>query len=197
MAKMKNLEDFLMDELKDLYSAEKQLTKALPKMAKAATSPELQQAFTDHLAETEAQIERLDKISKLAGGRSLSGKKCKAMEGLIEEGKELMEEDATPEVMDVALICAAQKVEHYEIASYGCAVTYARLLGYDDVAELLGETLDEEKGADEKLTGIAEELNPESMNPESEEDDEEESGSGKSNGKAKRATKKTKTSSRK
>ncbi len=95
MAKMKNLEDFLMDELKDLYSAEKQLTKALPKMAKAATSPELQQAFTDHLEETEGHIERLDKIAKLAGGKSLGGKKCKAMEGLVEEGKELMEEDAT------------------------------------------------------------------------------------------------------
>lgn len=174
MAKMKNLEDFLMDELKDLYSAEKQLTKALPKMAKAATSPELQQAFTDHLAETEGQIERLDKISKLAGGRSLSGKKCKAMEGLIEEGKELMEEDATPEVMDVALICAAQKVEHYEIASYGCAATYARLLGYTEVEELLNETLEEEKGADEKLTSIAEELNPEAMNGESEEDEDDE-----------------------
>ena len=173
MAKMKNLEDFLMDELKDLYSVEKQLTKALPKMAKAATSPELQQAFTDHLAETEGQIERLDKISKLAGGKSLSGKKCKAMEGLVAEGKELMEEDATPEVMDVALICAAQKVEHYEIASYGCAATYARLLGYTEVEELLNETLEEEKGADEKLTSIAEELNPEAMNGESEEDDDD------------------------
>lgn len=174
MAKMKNLEDFLMDELKDLYSAEKQLTKALPKMAKAATSPELKQAFTDHLAETEGQIERLDKIAKLAGGKSLSGKKCKAMEGLVEEGKELMEEDATPEVMDVALICAAQKVEHYEIASYGCAATYARLLGYAEVEELLNETLEEEKGADEKLTSISEELNPEAMNGESEEEDDDE-----------------------
>jgi len=195
MAKMKNLEDFLMDELKDLYSAEKQLTKALPKMAKAATSPELKQAFTDHLAETEGQIERLDKISKLAGGKSLSGKKCKAMEGLVEEGKELMEEDATPEVMDVALICAAQKVEHYEIASYGCAATYARLLGYSEVEELLNETLEEEKGADEKLTAIAEELNPEAMSGEdSEEDDSEESSSGsgkpKSAGAKKRSTSK-------
>lgn len=164
MGKMKNLEDFLMDELKDLYSAEKQLTKALPKMAKAATSPELQEAFSNHLSETEEQIKRLDKISKLAG-KSLSGKKCVAMEGLVEEGKELMEEDAAPEVMDVALICAAQKVEHYEIASYGCAATYARLLGYTDVEKLLLETLEEEKGADEKLTSISEELNPEAMNP--------------------------------
>jgi ferritin-like metal-binding protein YciE len=199
MAKMKNLEDFLMDELKDLYSAEKQLTKALPKMAKAATSPELQQAFTDHLEETEKQIERLDEIAQLAGGKSLTGKKCKAMEGLIEEGKELMEEDATPEVMDVALICAAQKVEHYEIASYGCAATYARLLGYSEVEDLLNETLEEEKGADEKLTAIAEELNPEAMNGESEEDDEEDDEESEGgNGKSKSgSTKKRKTASSK
>lgn len=168
MGKMKNLEDFLMDELKDLYSAEKQMTKALPKMAKAATAPELKDAFLSHLKETENQIKRLDRISKLAGGRSLAGKKCKAMEGLVEEGKELMEEDAAPEVMDVALICAAQKVEHYEIASYGCAATYARLLGYSEVEALLNATLEEEKGADDKLTTIAEELNPEAMNPEEE-----------------------------
>lgn len=168
MGKMKNLEDFLMDELKDLYSAEKQLTKALPKMVKAATSPELKEAFASHLKETENQVARLDKISKLAGGRSLTGKKCKAMAGLVEEGKELMEEDAAPEVMDVALICAAQKVEHYEIASYGCAATYARLLGYSEVEELLNATLEEEKGADDKLTAIAEALNPEALNPEGE-----------------------------
>ncbi len=190
MAKMKNLEDFLMDELKDLYSAEKQLTKALPKMAKAATSPELQQAFTDHLEETEGHIERLDKIAKLAGGKSLGGKKCKAMEGLVEEGKELMEEDATPEVMDVALICAAQKVEHYEIASYGCAATYARLLGYDEVAELLNETLEEEKAADEKLTGIADELNPEAMNGESEDEESDEESESTSRSRSKGTAKK-------
>jgi len=170
MAKLKTLEDFLIDELKDLYSAEKQLLKALPKMAKAATSEELKQAFTDHLEETENHVTRLEEISNIVG-KGLTGKKCKAMEGLVEEGKELMEEDATPEVMDVALICAAQKVEHYEIASYGCASTYARLLGMEDVEELLNATLDEEKGADEKLTGIAEELNPEAMQP-AEEDEE-------------------------
>ncbi|MEO8665870.1 MAG: ferritin-like domain-containing protein [Ignavibacteria bacterium] len=163
MAKLKTLEDFLIDELKDLYSAEKQLIKALPKMAKAATSEELKQAFTDHLAETENHVARLEKISKIIG-KGLSGKKCVAMEGLVKEGKELMEEDATPEVMDVALICAAQKVEHYEIGSYGCTVTYARLLGMEKVEDLLGETLEEEKAADEKLTDIAAELNPEAMN---------------------------------
>ena len=164
MAKLKNLEDFLIDELKDLYSAEKQLLKALPKMAKAATSEELKQAFTDHLEETEKHVTRLEEISNIIG-KGLTGKKCKAMEGLVEEGKELMEEDATPEVMDVALICAAQKVEHYEIASYGCAVTYARLLEMSDVEQLLNATLDEEKNADEKLSDIADELNAEAMAP--------------------------------
>lgn len=164
MAKMKSLEDFLMEELKDLYSAEKQLTKALPKMAKAATSEELKQAFEEHLKETEGQVARLEKISKIAG-KSLAGKKCKAMEGLVEEGKEIMEEDCTPEVRDVALIAAAQKVEHYEIASYGCAKTYARLLGYSEVEELLEETQQEESAADEKLTALSEELNAEALEP--------------------------------
>ncbi len=165
MPKMKNLEDFLMDELKDLYSAENQLTKALPKMAKAATSIKLKTAFENHLKETEGHVKRLEKISKLAGGRTLKGKKCKAMEGLIKEGKEILEEDMTPEVLDVALICAAQKVEHYEIGSYGCAATYSRLLGYKEVAELLRETLEEEKNADIKLSTISDSLNPEAMNP--------------------------------
>jgi ferritin-like metal-binding protein YciE len=163
---MKTLEDFLMDELKDLYSAEKQLTKALPKMAKAATSEELKEAFENHLKETEGQVARLDKISKLAGGRALTGKKCKAMEGLIEEGKEVIEEDCTPEVRDVALIAAAQRVEHYEIAAYGCAKTYARLLGYKEVEQLLEETEEEEVNADQKLTGLAEEINAEALQPE-------------------------------
>lgn len=171
MAKLKSLEDFLMEELKDLYSAEKQLTKALPKMAKAASSEELKSAFEEHLKETENQIARLDKISKLAGGRSLAGKKCKAMEGLVEEGKEIIEENATPAVLDAALIAAAQKVEHYEIASYGCAKTYARLLGYDEVVSLLEETEEEEAAADEKLTEIAESINAEALEPaESEEE---------------------------
>ncbi len=168
MPKMKTLEDFLMDELKDLYSAEKQLTKALPKMAKAANSEELRLAFEDHLKETEGQIERLDKISKITG-KALTGKKCKAMEGLVEEGKEVLEEDCTPEVRDVALIAAAQRVEHYEIAAYGCAKTYARLCGYDDVMELLEETLEEESAANEKLTGLAEEINAEALEPAEEE----------------------------
>jgi ferritin-like metal-binding protein YciE len=165
MAKIKSLEDFLMDELKDLYSAEKQLTKALPKMAKASSSDELRMAFENHLRETEGQIERLNKISKLAGGRPLNGKKCSAMEGLIEEGKEIIEEDCTPEVRDVALIAAAQRVEHYEIAAYGCVKNYARLLGYSDIEKLLTESQAEESAADEKLTALAEAINVEALEP--------------------------------
>ncbi|MDD5360577.1 MAG: ferritin-like domain-containing protein [Ignavibacteria bacterium] len=165
MAKMKSLEDFLMDELKDLYSAEKQLTKALPKMAKASQSDELRTAFEDHLSETEGQIERLNKIAKLAGGKPLTGKKCAAMEGLIEEGKEVIEEDCTPEVRDVALIASAQRVEHYEIAAYGCAKTYARLLGLNEIEELLEESEKEESAADEKLTALAEAINAEALEP--------------------------------
>lgn len=164
MPKMKSLEDFFVDALKDIYSAEKQLIKALPKMASAASNEELSQAFTGHLAETEGQIKRLDKISKILG-KSLSGKKCKAMEGLVEEGKEVLEEDCTDEVRDVALISAAQKVEHYEIAAYGCLKTYARLLEYTDIEELLEESEEEESAADETLTSLAGGINAEALEP--------------------------------
>ncbi|MDZ4712127.1 MAG: ferritin-like domain-containing protein [bacterium] len=167
MAKQKTFEDFFVDELKDLYSAEKQITKALPKMVKAASSEELKEAFQNHLKETENQIARLEKISTKIG-KSLSGKKCVAMEGLIKEGAEIMEENMQPSVMDVALICAGQKVEHYEIASYGCALTYADLLGYDDISKLLNETMDEEKNADKTLSEIAGSVNAEAMNEETE-----------------------------
>jgi len=162
MPKVKSLEDFLIAELKDLYSAEKQIIKALPKMVKAATSEDLKEAFQNHFKETENQVQRLEKVSKIVG-KTLTGKKCVAMEGLLEEGKEIMEEDMDPQVRDVALICAAQKVEHYEIASYGCARTYARLLGMDDAEELLQETLDEEGNANKLLTEISESLNVEAM----------------------------------
>ena len=153
--KTKTLNDLLIDELKDLYSAENQLIKALPKMAKAANSENLSAAFTDHLEETRGQVERLEKIFTILEGTP-KGKKCKAMEGLIEEGKEVMEEEYEPAVMDAALIGAAQRVEHYEIAGYGTARTLATLLGHDEVAELLQETLDEEGNADKKLTDLAE-----------------------------------------
>jgi ferritin-like metal-binding protein YciE len=152
--KIENLDKLLEDQLKDLYSAENQLIKALPKMAKAASAPKLAKAFTDHLEETKGQIERLETIFK-ALDASPKGKKCKAMEGLIEEGAELMEEDAEPAVMDAGLIAAAQRVEHYEMAGYGCVRTFARLLGEEEAAGLLQETLDEEGAADKKLTTLA------------------------------------------
>jgi len=147
--------DLYVNELKDLYNAEHQLLKALPKMAKAASSSELAKAFTDHLAETEVQIERLETIFKELEV-SPKGKKCKAMEGLLEEGKEVMAEDADPSVMDAALISAAERVEHYEMAGYDCVRTFARLPGFDNAVDLLQETLDQEGTADEKLTELAE-----------------------------------------
>lgn len=154
-SKMQTLEDLFMDHLKDLYSAEKQLVKALPKMAKNAQSPDLQKAFQEHLRQTEKQAERIERIFTEMGG-SPRGKKCVAMEGLVEEGNEIMKENAEPEVMDAGLIAAAQKVEHYEIASYGTVRAWAERLGYDKAARLLQETLEEESMANEKLTQIAE-----------------------------------------
>jgi len=153
--KITTLHDLYVEELKDLYNAENQLLKALPKMAKAATSEDLRQAFTDHLEETKGQVVRLETIFKSLDA-SPKGKKCKAMEGLIEEGKEVLEEDMDESVKDAALIAAAQRVEHYEMAGYGCVRTFARLLGYDEQADLLQETLDEEGAADHKLTELAE-----------------------------------------
>ena len=163
--KLETLHDLYVDELKDLYNAEHQLLKALPKMAKAASAPQLAKAFTDHLEETKGQVERLEKIFKKLDV-SPKGKTCKAMEGLLEEGKEVMDEDADPTVMDAALIAAAQRVEHYEMAGYGCVRTFARLLGYDQAADLLQETLDEEGAADKKLTKLAETvINVEALAP--------------------------------
>jgi ferritin-like metal-binding protein YciE len=152
---MESLKELYIDELKDLYSAEKQLVKALPKMAKNATNPELKDAFTTHLQETEGHVERLEQIFEMLGERP-GGKKCKGMEGLVEEAKELLEEDATEAVLDAGMISKAQHVEHYEMAGYGTVRTYARLLGLDDQADLLQETLDEEGHANELLTQIAE-----------------------------------------
>jgi ferritin-like metal-binding protein YciE len=152
--KLETLHDLYLDELKDLYSAENQLLKALPKMAAAATSPQLAKAFTDHLEETKGQVDRLEQIfQKLE--INPKGKNCKAMEGLLEEGKEVLTEDADPTVRDAALIAAAQRVEHYEMAGYGCVRTYSRLLGYEDATRLLQETFNEEVAADKKLTKLA------------------------------------------
>ena len=166
---MESLKELYVEELKDLYSAEKQLVKALPKMAKNATNAELQQAFTKHLEETEGHVERLEQIFEMLGERA-GGKKCKGMEGLIEEAKELLEEDAAEEVLDAGLISKAQHVEHYEMAGYGTVRTYAQQLGLDDQAELLQQTLDEESNANELLTQIAES----SVNLEAEQGSEEE-----------------------
>jgi ferritin-like metal-binding protein YciE len=166
--KLATLRELYVKELRDLYSAENQLIKALPKMAKAASSPDLKAAFQEHLEQTKGQLERLETIfEKLEV--SPKGKKCKAMEGLIEEGKELTQEDVEPDVLDAGLIAAAQKVEHYEIATYGCVRTYAKLMGEDDAAELLQETLNEEGETDEKLTELAETgINVEAMEEEEE-----------------------------
>jgi ferritin-like metal-binding protein YciE len=154
-SKMETLEDLYEDLLKDLYSAEKQLVKALPKMAKNADSPDLQKAFQEHLSQTEKHVERIERIfSSLEG--SPRGKKCVGMEGLIAEGEELLKEDVEPDVLDAGLIAAAQKVEHYEIASYGTARAWAEKIGHDDHASLLQQTLDEEAMANEKLTDLAE-----------------------------------------
>jgi ferritin-like metal-binding protein YciE len=149
------LEELLVDHLKDLYSAENQIIKALPKMAKAAANPQLRAAFERHLEETRVQAQRLEQIAEEMD-ISLRGKKCKGAEGLIEEGKELMEEDFEDDVLDAGLIGAAQKVEHYEIAAYGTARTHANLLGLKKVARLLQQTLDEEAATDKKLTQLAE-----------------------------------------
>jgi ferritin-like metal-binding protein YciE len=145
----------MVENLKDLYSAETQLLKALPKVAKAAENEQLKAALEQHVVETKAQVGRLEKIFDKLGEKP-TGKKCHGMEGLIEENKEMLEEDAEPDVMDAGLIVGCQKVEHYEIAGYGSAVTFAKLLGDDEAARLLGQTLDEEKATDQKLSEIAE-----------------------------------------
>jgi ferritin-like metal-binding protein YciE len=149
------LKDLYIDEIKDLYSAEKQLVKALPKMAKAAKDPQLQQAFRTHLRETAEHAARLEQICKDLGV-SPRGKKCVGMEGLIEEGSELIKEGADPDVLDAGLISKAQHVEHYEIAGYGTVRTYARQLGFENHADLLQQTLDEEGRTDHLLTELAE-----------------------------------------
>ena len=158
--RLENLKDLYIHELKDLHSAEKQITKALPKLAKAATSDELASAFREHLDQTQEHVRRLEKILA-KHEESLRGPKCKGMEGLIKEGSELMKEDAEDEVLDAGLISAAQRVEHYEIAGYGCARTYAQLLGDNEAANLLQLTLHEEKQTDEKLTELARSINVE------------------------------------
>jgi ferritin-like metal-binding protein YciE len=153
-----SLRGLYLDELKDIYSAEKQLTKALPKMAKAAASEELRNGFTEHLGQTRGHVERLEQIFE-ALGEHAGGKKCVGMEGLIAEGTEVMEDDFEGDVMDAALISAAQRAEHYEIAAYGTLCAFADLLAESQHASLLSETLEEEKQTDEKLSELSDEIN--------------------------------------
>lgn len=171
---MKKLEDLFEDTLKDIYYAEKTILKALPKMAKKATSPDLKEAFESHREETEGQIERLEQVFELIG-KAARGKKCPAIEGITEEAKEIMEEAETPEVLDAGLAAAAQAVEHYEMARYGTLVAWAKELGMDEAADLLQETLDQEKAADEKLTELAEGgINEDAASAGADEDEDEE-----------------------
>ena len=155
MADSTTLHDAFIDELRDTYDAEKQLTKALPKLAKAATSTDLRDAFEAHLEETRGQIERLEQVFESLGEK-VRGKHCEGIAGIIEEGKSIMEEDFDETTMDACLIAAGQRAEHYEMAAYGTLVAWAQAMGHNEAAALLQETLDEEKAADEKLTTIAE-----------------------------------------
>ena len=153
--KLASLRDLLVEQLQDLYDAENRITKALPKMAKAATAPELKAAFEKHLAETEGHVSRLEEVFGHLGEKARK-KTCKAMQGLVEEGEETIKEDAEPEVKDAALIAAAQRVEHYEMAAYGTVSAYAKLLNEKAILKLLRATLAEEKATDEALTELAE-----------------------------------------
>jgi ferritin-like metal-binding protein YciE len=152
------LKELYIDELKDLYNAENQLVKALPKMAKAASSGELRQGFEEHLEQTKGHVQRLEQVFESLG-ESPKGKKCKGMEGLVQEGAEVMGEDFEGALMDAALIGAAQRVEHYEIAAYGTVCAFAKELGETEQASWLTETLEEEKETDEKLTKLAQQIN--------------------------------------
>ena len=168
---METLNDLFEDTLKDVYFAENEILKALPKMAKKATSKNLQQAFTDHAEETKGQVKRLDQIFKLLGKKA-EGKECHALKGLVKEAEELMEEAKSGPVLDAGLIACAQAVEHYEMARYGALSAWAEQLDMEDAGELLEETLDEEKAADEKLSGLAEDINPEADDDDKDDDEQ-------------------------
>jgi ferritin-like metal-binding protein YciE len=191
---MESLKELLTEELKDIYSAEKQLLKALPKMAKNANSDELRSALQEHLEVTRGQVDRLEQVFESLGEKA-KAKTCKAMQGLIAEANEIMEEDAEGALGDAGIIAAAQKVEHYEMASYGTVRTWARFCGENEAAELLQETLDEEGEADKKLTQLAESI----INPQAESEGGESNGSRgskKSSSKKSRAKSSSKKSSR-
>lgn len=169
--KINSLQELYVDELRDLYDAENQLTKALPKMAEAATSEELREGFEEHLEQTRGHVQRLEEIFERLGEKP-KGKKCKGMEGVIKEGSEVLDEDMQEDTHDAAIIGAAQRVEHYEIAGYGTARTHAELLGRDEDVQLLEQTLDEEKETDEKLTQLAGNINVQAQEGESETEEE-------------------------
>ena len=180
MAEAGTLHDAFIDELRDTYDAEKQLTKALSKLAKASSNPKLREAFETHLEETQGQIERLEEVFESLGEKA-RGKHCDGIAGIIEEGKSIMEEEFDEATMDACLIAAGQRAEHYEMAAYGTLVAWARGMGHEQAANLLQETLDEEKAADQKLTSIAEAginqeaadaAHPENSDGEDEEEDE-------------------------
>ena len=179
-----SLRELYVDELRDLYNAETQLMKALPKMAKASSSSELRQAFEEHLRQTSEQVSRLEQIFEMLGEKP-TGKKCLGMEGLVKEGAETMKEDYEDAIMDAALIGAGQRVEHYEIAGYGTVREFAQLLGEDEHVSLLEQTLEEEKQTDEKLTQLAEDINSQAEEGGEESSEEEE-----------KTTRKSRTSSR-
>jgi ferritin-like metal-binding protein YciE len=175
------LRELYIEELKDLYNAENQLVKALPKMAKAASSDELRQGFEEHLEQTKGHVQRLEKIFQ-ALGESPKGKKCKGMEGLVEEGSEVMKEDFEGTLMDAALIGAAQRVEHYEIAGYGTVCAFAEELGETEQNSLLNETLEEEKETDDKLTQLAQQINAQANEGAEQGESEEEAATSKKKG---------------
>jgi ferritin-like metal-binding protein YciE len=155
--KLHSLEDLFHEQLRDMFDAEKQLVKALPKMAKAAAAPELREAFEEHLEQTREHVERLERVFELIGKKA-RGKSCAAMAGLVEEGADIIDADGEPMVLDAGLIAAAQRVEHYEMAGYGCLRTWAQQMGNKEVARILEKTLNEEKETDQKLTDLAENL---------------------------------------
>jgi ferritin-like metal-binding protein YciE len=194
------LHEMMVEEIKDLYHAEKQLTKALPKMAKAATNEDLREALQMHLEETQEQITRLEEVFESLGEK-VKAKPCPGMAGIIQEGQETLQEDADGAVLDAAIIAAAQRAEHYEIGAYGTCIEWARLMGHDEVVALLEQTLEEEKAADKKLTMLAEsEINQAALaeggHPEGDEEEGEEAQSGRGNARGARTSARAQGSSR-
>ena len=170
---IKTAQDFFVDELKDIYSAEKQAIRAYPKLAKAVSSPQLKEALQTHLEETKGQVERLDQVFEILEKRA-SGKTCEAMKGLVEESSEALEEIEKGPILDAAIIACGQRMEHYEMAAYGTVLALAKAMGQDEIAQLLSQTLEEEKATDQKLTQVSESVNKEAIGDDEEEEDEEE-----------------------